>query len=87
MKMLPSGSMRLAVVLCLTGFGSACSVVRVSAGARASASYLESGVYVDRNGEPQNKTKCSTTWVEVPKSNPKRWTCSGTVSGSGPLEF
>ena len=51
-------------------------------------SYLASGVYV-ANGEPQNKTKCSTEWIEVPNTNPKRYTCKspGKVSGSGPLDF
>jgi hypothetical protein len=47
--------------------------------------YLRTGVYVGEDGKPLNKTLCSTIWVQVPDSKPARYTCSGTVSGSGPL--
>jgi hypothetical protein len=54
---------------------------------KGSGSYLKNGVYIDPQGNAVDSTTCSTGWVLVYGSNPKRWFCRGTHSGSGPLEF
>ena len=52
---------------------------------KGKAGYLKSGAYVDENGNPVDQTYCSTGWVKVSGSDPARYFCRGTHSGSGPL--
>ena len=49
--------------------------------------YLESGLYLDENGNAVEQTYCSTGWDKVAGSNPARYTCRGIVSGTGPLNY
>lgn len=56
-------------------------------GATDGSGYIDNGQYVEGSGIPVNKTSCSTGWVSVKGSNPARWTCGGTVTGTGPLDF
>jgi len=49
------------------------------------AGYRRDGVYVGEDGKPLNKTLCSRPWTPIPGTNPQLYSCSGTVSGSGPL--
>jgi hypothetical protein len=48
-------------------------------------SYLSNGAYLDQEGNPVEKTYCTTGWIKVWGSNPARYFCLGAHYGSGPL--